>query len=137
MACLKQISYLGSAHTHKHLHKFRTGNGEKTEPLPHRQLPWQEGSYRFQEGLQEGRLLAWKHRSLCTSQDCEGNPRSQFKRLFLLHLHLPHLLKSNSCFFLDVHLGVALAYAHNSAAAHTLHGKVHNKQQEQEWKCIT
>ena len=35
-----------------------------------------------------------------------------------------------------LHLGVALAYAHNSAAAHTLHGKVHNEQQEQERKCI-
>ena len=76
------------------------------------------------------------HRSLCIFRDYEENLRSPVKDSFASSSPATSL-KSNPRFFLHIHLGVALAYTHDSAATHALHGKVHNEQQEQKWKCIT
>ena len=56
------------------------------------------------------------------------NLRQRFLGLVLSR----HILKGNACLLLDVHLGIALAHAHDSASAHALHGKIHEEQQEQE-----
>ena len=43
-----------------------------------------------------------------------------------------HVLERDAGLLLHIHLGVALAHAHDSASAHAAHGEIHQEYQKQE-----
>ena len=127
---LKQVADTGCTHTHEHFHKIGTRQG----------IEWHMGltCHRFcKKGLTcSGR--AYQQSALGELGANLGVFTGIVKEVHdlgqgFLGLILPgHILKGDAGLLLHIHLGIALANPHDSAAAHPLHGKVHEEQQEQE-----
>ena len=131
---LKQVADTGRADTHEHFHEVRTGQGiEGHMGLACHCLCKQglTGSRRSHKQGSLGKLCAYLGIFAGIVQEVHNLGQG------FLGLVLPgHILEGDPGLLLHIHLGVALAHAHDSAAAHPLHGKIHEEQQEQEWNRI-
>ena len=131
---LKQVTDTGGAHTHEHFHKVGTGQGVERHMGLACHCLCKQGLTGSRRSHKQGAL--WK---LCAYLGIFAGIVQEIHNLgqgFLGLVLAGHVFEGDAGLLLHVHLGVALAHAHDSPAAHALHGEIHEEQQEQEWDRI-
>ena len=121
LGLLKQVSYAGCTHTHKHLYKIRTGQRKE------RHLCF--SGYRLcKQSLTGTRRSHQKRtlRKLCT--DTGIFPRimqkvHHFRQRFLRFFLARHILKSDTGFLFYIYLCIAFPDTHHPAAAFAEHAE--------------